>query len=283
MKRTALIRSILLQSCLTILLMVGAIALWETVKGSPVVAQPAAPAVAKTITTESLVIVDAQGRQRAWLGAAPEGAGLSLLDETGKTRLSFRVEPSGAATVAVHDKVGVECTVLAMASEGNTGLLLKNAAGKNRMYFGLTPAGEAGMGFLDGEGRDILSMGLDAKYECGLGIKNAAGKNRFFFGTDPTGGSGMEFLDAEGRTHIAVGVNAKSESGFEIRDVNARPWLSFGVQAKGGGLTMKAPDGKDILGLGFAPTTATVVGLAPSPSPAMYINDLAGKRVWTAP
>lgn len=123
----------------------------------------AAEARPQFISAQGFVLVDADGNQRAVLGALPEGVGLVLKDEEGRERLVLgnvtmpHVPLQASWGLVVRDETGTDRCALGLAD--GAGMAAWDPQGTMRIAIGEGPAG-VGIGLMDAEGNDRVGIGL---------------------------------------------------------------------------------------------------------------------------
>lgn len=124
-----------------------------------------APSAQQTIEARKLVLIDANGKPTAELGAAQEGSGLVLMDSAGKPRAALIVTPTGEPGLKLYDRAGVVRAALLVDNDGRAGLALYDAGNRNRAALATNPGGSSALMLFDRDGRlvEILPAHSDGE------------------------------------------------------------------------------------------------------------------------
>ncbi len=126
----------------------GSAAALVAIAGLLGMAAPAGGPAAEEVRARRIVLVDAEGRERAALAVDADGwAGLRAVDVAGKTRVALGSAAAGTAALALTDMREKTRVSLAVNTDGLSMLSLLDARGRNKATLGANPAGEAGLRF----------------------------------------------------------------------------------------------------------------------------------------
>lgn len=117
----------------------------------------------EAIETESLCIIDREGRTRLRIGCAGEsqwedGPAIRMYDLANHERLLLSMRDSGDCLVSLSDPRGVTRAVLSVSSEGPTRLTLMDEAGASRLSLGLGPTGQGVLIIRNADGSDVVEI-----------------------------------------------------------------------------------------------------------------------------
>ncbi len=113
----------------------------------------ATPPAQQTVEARKFVLIDANGKPLAELGATREGSGLVLMDSTGKPRAALVVTGAGQPGLKLYDRSGVVRAALIVADDGHAGLALYDTASRNRAALATNPDGASALMLFDRDGR----------------------------------------------------------------------------------------------------------------------------------
>ncbi len=83
-----------------------------------------------TVEAQELVVMDKDGKKRAWLGVDADGTpGLMLFGQDERVRAVLGVGPDGLTLLALDDANGKKHAELGVASDGTPGLVLSDKDG----------------------------------------------------------------------------------------------------------------------------------------------------------
>lgn len=151
----------------------------------------------RTLKTESLVIVDKDGNERARFATSPDGYPfLSLHDEKGRRRL-----------------------YLAQNGDGRTSLTVSDAAGKNRLQLGVGSKGNAFLTMHDEQERERVNLGVAANGSPGLDLNNSLQKRRAGLSLDAEGNPSLSFTEGTS-PHLHVKVDREGRPSVDLYDSN---------------------------------------------------------------
>jgi hypothetical protein len=111
-----------------------------------------AAATVSTITTQKIVLVDANGHERGQLGVAPGGVGLALSDETGKPRIALVVDPSDHPGVTLYNASGSARASIQLSQNGDSGLALYDDSGRCHIAMVVSSSGVPSVTLFDQAG-----------------------------------------------------------------------------------------------------------------------------------
>jgi hypothetical protein len=117
----------------------------------------------ETVEAQKFVLVDANGKALAELGAAHGGSGLVLLDAAGKPRAAMVLTSAGEPGLKLYDADGLVRAALMVGNDGRSGLALYDTNGKNRAALATDTAGAATLVLFDREGRVAALLPASAR------------------------------------------------------------------------------------------------------------------------
>ncbi|MCW5891778.1 MAG: hypothetical protein KIT14_14700 [bacterium] len=147
------------------------------------------------VRAERFVLVDGDGRRRAALGPADDGAtGLLLYDAQERAKAQLVLDGSGAAHVKLHERDGDVAAWLAVARSGSPSLYLRGVSRHDRGVRGHAEVcvDEHGCPVLslhdrEGQARVLLSLD-DRDGRPSLSFSDAQGNSRLVLSEDGSGG-----------------------------------------------------------------------------------------------
>jgi hypothetical protein len=117
----------------------------------------------RSLSTEEVVLRDADGVTRGRLGTDPDGrAQFTLSDREGRGRIRLTVLADGSPGVTISDADARPRAVLGYLPDGTTSLVLADAQGTSRAVVGLEPDGSTHALFADRSGRIRTLVGVGA-------------------------------------------------------------------------------------------------------------------------
>ena len=105
------------------------------------------------VEARKFVLVDANDKAIAELGAAQGGAGLVLTDSAGKPRAALVLTKSGEPGLKLYDGGGVVRAALVVGNDGRSGLAMYDAEGRNRAALATSQQGATALLLFDRNGR----------------------------------------------------------------------------------------------------------------------------------
>ncbi len=152
--------------------------------------------------TQAVIIVDANGKERARLGLLPHDgklpAGLAISDEAGTPRLAVLASNTTGAGVSVNGADGKERIGIGTDGE-SSGIGLNAGDGTERFNIGVTRDGKnAGLELTGGKGKISIGMGVGPE-GGGLSLKDGSGKVRAGIGLPSNAGPGFTANDEDGK------------------------------------------------------------------------------------
>jgi hypothetical protein len=110
------------------------------------------------IEARKFVLVDANDKAIAELGAAQGGSGLVLMDSAGKPRAALVLTKAGEPGLKLYDGSGVVRGALVVGNDGRSGLVLYDAEGRNRAALATSPEGAPALLLFDRNGRVMTHL-----------------------------------------------------------------------------------------------------------------------------
>ena len=105
------------------------------------------------VEARKFVLVDANDKAIAELGAAQGGSGLVLMDSAGKPRAALVLTKAGDPGLKLYDGGGVVRAALVVGNDGRSGLAMYDAEGRNRAALATSPQAAPALLLFDGDGR----------------------------------------------------------------------------------------------------------------------------------
>jgi hypothetical protein len=156
----------------------------------------------RQIETERLVIRDANGFLRGWLGIAEDGTRLVFYDQNGRQRAGFGMTSQNEPALAIFDPNQQTRIVLGLA-DGWPGLVIRDAGGLKRIALQTQPDW-ATLFFFDGRERKRAGIGL-AKESAAVNLLDEYSVDRAGLTVDPNGSS-LVFFDRMGVKRAGLGL-----------------------------------------------------------------------------
>ncbi len=149
---------------------------------------------------EQIVLRDAAGRERVWLGVLEDGGcGFGLYDASGVARSEFFVDVDGASRLLISDRKGAARALFGVGDDGTPQLQLAGPTGQPLLEAGLFP---------DGSTR--------------LRLRQAGSARRFEIRLLSDGRPGLEIYGEDGKVRAALGLSVFDEPGLRLRDSSGR-------------------------------------------------------------
>ncbi|HWX24518.1 MAG TPA: hypothetical protein VN083_05720 [Vicinamibacteria bacterium] len=174
----------------------------------------------KTVEAQHFVVRDEQGQIRAQMGVnANGGVGLGFI---GQNRLTMGVGLDGAA-LSVIDSSGKTRILLAIRPDGTTGLDLFSAAGKPRARMSLHSDDSPAVELNSGDGHVRASLVVLPDESAGLLLTDAAGQVRGALANEPQGNTSLDFMDKLEKRRLSLGVKAEGAPSLILFDEKGQP------------------------------------------------------------
>jgi hypothetical protein len=152
---------------LTGLLVVGLVLTWVALAvGVSIVVPRDGAWTMSSLTTEALVLRDADGVQRGSMSTDSDGQShLALSDPDGRERIRLTVLSDGSPGVTISGPDAQPRAVLAYLPDGTTNLVFADAQGISRAVVGVDPGGATQVLFTDRTGavRALVGVGADGE------------------------------------------------------------------------------------------------------------------------
>jgi hypothetical protein len=110
------------------------------------------------VMAQNFVLVDATGKPLVELSAAPDGAGLLVLDQSGKPRAAVIVTKTGEPGIKLYDTHGAVRAAMVVSSDDQAGLALYDPKGNARAALVSKQTGESSLVLLDESGKQVASL-----------------------------------------------------------------------------------------------------------------------------
>jgi hypothetical protein len=128
-----------------------------------------------TLSTEALVLRDADGVERGRMSTDDEGrTQLALSDREGRERIRLTVLADGSPGVTISDPDARPRAVLGYLPDGTTNLVFADAQGTSRAVLGVEPDGSTQALFADEAGTIRTLVGVGADGEPSVSVFDAA-------------------------------------------------------------------------------------------------------------
>lgn len=154
------------------------------------------------IETQRIIIRDANGLLRGWLGIAEDGTRLIFYDENGRQRAGFGLTRLNEPAMAIFDASQQPRIVLGMA-DGWPGLVVRDNSGLKRIAL-QTQQDWSTLVFFDGREHKRAAIGL-AKEAAAVNLLDEYSVDRAGLTVDPNGSS-LVFFDRMGVKRAGVGL-----------------------------------------------------------------------------
>jgi hypothetical protein len=116
------------------------------------------------IRVQSVTIVDADGRERGAFGMLPDGPGLALKDEEGRTRIVLaytKTDPEDYWSIRFLDAKGVSRIGWGARGDGRgSGGHMMDSKGVLRVGFGADEVAGTGLSLKNADGNEIVGLGV---------------------------------------------------------------------------------------------------------------------------
>jgi|GEM_PF-4441126 len=157
----------------------------------------AAPAPEEPL--RELVLTDAKGRRRVWLGTRDGGAaGFGLYDAAGTARAELFLADGGEARLMLNDRHGRPRAYLGVGEGGRPLLRLADDQGRPVLEAGIDPGAATRLRLVDPEsGRDVELYVL-GEGRPGLALGGRTGIDHASMGLSETDSPGLRLRDARG-------------------------------------------------------------------------------------
>ncbi|MEI6563803.1 MAG: hypothetical protein WCO42_05790 [bacterium] len=161
----------------------------------------------RQIDTGHLVIRDADGQMRGWLGIAEGGPRLIFFDQAGQQRMGIGMTRQGEPALAIFDPGQNERVVLGLM-EGWPGLVMRDPQGKKRNAL-FAREDWSSLVFYDRRETKRTGIGIYGDASA-VNLSDDRGKDRVGITTDRKGSS-LSFFDIGGRQRAALGMVREDE------------------------------------------------------------------------
>jgi hypothetical protein len=125
---------------------------------------------------QSVTIVDDQGRERGTFGVLPDGPGLTLKDEGGRTRIILaytKTEPADYWSIRFLDEKGTSRIGWGARGDGRgSGGHMQDSKGVLRVGFGADEVSGTGLTLNSAEGKQVVGIGVAPSGGGDLSLKN---------------------------------------------------------------------------------------------------------------
>lgn len=149
----------------------------------------------RTLKTESLVIVDKDGNERA----------------------RFATSPDGYPFLSFHDDKGRRRLYLAQNGDGETSLTLSDVAGKKRLRVGVGSKGNAFLTMHDDNERERVNLGVAASGSPRLDLNDRLQKRRAGLSLDSEDSPSLSFTDGKS-PRLGMKVDAEGRASVDLYD-----------------------------------------------------------------
>lgn len=164
----------------------------------------------RQVDTGHIVIRDADGQMRAWLGIAEGGPRLIFFDQSGQQRMGVGMTRLGEPALGIFDMGQNERVVLGIM-EGFPGLVMRDPQGKKRAAL-FAREDWSSLFFYDK--REIKRSGIGLYGEASaVNLSDDEGKDRIGLTTDRKGSS-LCFFDRGGQKRSALGLLKEDDPAF---------------------------------------------------------------------
>ncbi|MHC4562226.1 MAG: hypothetical protein ACYS8X_05570 [Planctomycetota bacterium] len=200
----------------------------------PSMAQAKEAAKQNYVDAEGFRVVDADGKVRAALTVANDGAvKLEMLDAKGQSRLAVGLDADGISSMAMADgdgsirwKAGLVTAEDGETLAGALALQLVDARtlrigdlqGNHRGVFRVTPEGPFLL-LMDQKGKPVATMGVhDEDHSAGFGVQDSKGNERVHVGITNDGSTSLVMRDTMRKARTVLGVSKAGNAELIILD-----------------------------------------------------------------
>ncbi len=157
--------------------------------------------VADAPRPQEIVLRDAQGRRRVWIGAlAGGGAGLGLFDDNGFPRAELMLDTQGETRLLLSDRAGVARAHVGLAADGRPMVQLADAAGQTAVGLGLFPDGSRRLVFHGAARERALDLRVLSDGRPALEVSGRDGQSRISLGLTSLEDPLLRLRDGSGRS-----------------------------------------------------------------------------------
>ena len=221
----------------------------------------------RQVEAEQIVIRDADGQMRAWMGVAEGGPRLLFFDNAGQQRVGVGLSAQAEPSFGIFDGGQNPRVVLGMV-DGWPGLVFRDPSGKQRIAMH-TQEGWASLIFCDRD--EVRRSGIGA-FEKGAAVNlcDDRGRERVGLTLEATAAS-LSFFDSKKQKRLGLGIVRDDEPALGFFDDLGRPRA----------VLTSAADKSDFSLYGTNGVQATVSSSAAGPRMQLLGTD--GKPTWKAP
>jgi hypothetical protein len=164
----------------------------------------------RQIDVGQVVLRDADGQMRGWLGIADGGPRLIFFDSSGQQRMGVGMTRQGEPAVAIFDGGQNERAVMGLV-DGCPGLVMRDPQGKKRSaLFAKDDWGS--LYFYDRKETKRIGIGLYGE-AAAVNLSDDRGRDRVGITSDQKGSS-LSFFDRSGQKRSALGILREDEPAF---------------------------------------------------------------------
>jgi hypothetical protein len=220
----------------------------------------------RIVEAEQVVLRDADGQMRAWLGLADGGPRLLFFDAAGQQRVGLGLSAQAEPSLGIFDGAQMPRVVLGMV-DGWPGLVVRDPAGRKRAVL---HAQEEWSSLFFFDRRETRRAGIGALADgAAVNLCDDRGRDRAGLTVESTGAS-LSFFDSRSRKRLGVGLVRSDEPAIGAFDASGLPlatletpsakteWKLYGTNrceaavsagVDGPRVDLAAPDGKRVGGL----------------------------------
>jgi hypothetical protein len=228
------------------------------------------------VTAAGIVISDANGKQRIYVGFDSEGRpSVDMRDATGQLRETlYLAKEQSAPAMRQFDSNGKARTEIGVATSGNPSIKLMDQNEKERLsaFIGSkTNAGEFAVWGPDENVRGYLVAGDGGGY---LALNDGSKIERVWLGVTSKNQPDLELYDTAGKRRVAAFIGAET----------AKPEFAvYGADEEARGYLVGEDAGAYFGIKDSAKTSRAYVGLEASGTFGMFVNNSSGQTIWRQP
>jgi hypothetical protein len=222
----------------------------------------------RQIDTGHLVLRDADGQMRAWLGIAEGGPRLIFFDQSGQQRLGVGMTRQSEPAVGIFDMGQNERVVLGVV-DGYPGLVMRDPQGKKRAAL-FSREDWSSLFFYDR--REVKRSGIGLFGEsAAVNLSDERGQDRIGLTTEAKGSS-LSFFDRGGQKRSALGMLKEDEPAFGFFTHEGIAQMALSVLGEKPEFNLYGTNGLEVAVTIFATNT-----------PQMNVYGDKHKLLWKAP
>lgn len=222
----------------------------------------------RQIDTGHIVLRDADGQMRAWLGIAEGGPRLIFFDASGQQRLGVGMTRQGEPALGIFD-MGENQRVVLGVVEGWPGFVIRDPQGKKRVAI-ISREDWGSLFFYDKFETKRTGIGQFGE-AAAINLCDEQGKDRAGLTTDRVGSS-LSFFDIMGVKRVGVGILRGDDPALGMFDAD-------GVSH----VALESPESGPIFTLTGTNRISTAISITKTNGPRIEIFGEERRKLWQAP